>query len=42
MLDGTSANGSYEMPHFRENSERISDEEFLNPVRNETNDAQYL
>jgi hypothetical protein len=41
MLDGTSANESYEMPHFRENSERISDDEFFNPIQDETDDAKY-
>jgi hypothetical protein len=29
MLDGSSGNESYEMIYFRENLERISDEEFL-------------
>ncbi len=31
MLDGSSGNESYEMIYFRENLERISDEEFLDP-----------
>jgi hypothetical protein len=31
MLDGSSGNESYEMIYFRENLERISEEEFLDP-----------